>query len=323
MSSILIRDGAVVTLDPQSTVHEPGYVFVDGNRIAATGTGTAPDEIVYRAGEIVEARGKAVIPGMVNAHLHTFQSFVRGVADDRPLMRWLIDVCRPVGGAMTADDIRLAGLVALVENLHGGVTSVIDHAYTHSDPANEDTMCQVAREMGMRYLLARGCADTNVNPATRETPGRMIAEMERLHAAWHGEADGRIGVEFGPTAIWSNTEDALRRIGAAAGRLGLGIHIHLGETEDELNDALRDRGMRPVEWLANVGLLGPRTQLAHGIWFSDRDIELVAASGATVVFCPASNAYLASGICRVPRCALPASPWRWAPTARRATTAWK
>ena len=301
MSGILIENGTIVTVDDAGQVFDPGYLFIEGDRIGDVGAGQPPDALRARADTIVDASLMAVMPGMVNAHTHLFQTFIRGLADDKPLLEWLEAAIWPVAQALTPEEAYLAALLGLVENLRGGATAVIDHQYIHTDPANDDGVCRAAEETGVRFLLARGWADVDYHPAFMETPERIVAETTRLYETWHGRADGRIRVEFGPLIPWGCSDDTMRQTYALARSWGVGTHIHVAETKAEVDINLEKRGNRHIEWLAGLDVLGPDVQLVHSVWLEDNEIDLIAERGAVVVHCPVSNMYLASGIARVPR----------------------
>jgi 5-methylthioadenosine/S-adenosylhomocysteine deaminase len=300
MTSILIENGAVVTVDDAQRVYNPGYVLVREDRIAAVGSGAAPAELRASADEVIDATRMAVIPGMVNAHTHLFQTFIRGLADDKPLLDWLKAAIWPVARCLTEEDAYLAALLGLVENIRGGATSVIDHQYIHTEPGNDDGVFRAAEQSGVRFLNARGWADMNYHPAFMESPDKIDAEMARLRDRWHGAADGRLRLEFGPLIPWGCSDATMLRTRALAAEWGMGTHIHVAETRAEIDMELASRGMRHVEWLQSLGALGPDVQLVHSVWLSDAEIDLVEQSGAVIVHCPVSNMYLASGVARVP-----------------------
>ncbi|MBX7234085.1 MAG: amidohydrolase [Caldilineales bacterium] len=299
MSTLLIENGAILTLDDAQHLLNPGYLLIEDDRIAAMGQGDAPASL-RRADAIIDARLMAVMPGMVNAHTHLFQTFIRGLADDKPLLEWLKAAIWPVAQALTAEEAYVAALVGLVENLRGGATAVIDHQYIHTEPGNDDGVCQAAEEVGIRFLLARGWADVDYHPTLMETPDRIVAETERLRQTWHGRDGGRIRVEFGPLIPWGCTDETMLRTQRISDGWQAGTHIHVAETQTEVAINLDKRGNRHIEWLAELGVLGPGMQLVHSVWLSDHEIDLIAQSGAVVVHCPVSNMYLASGVARVP-----------------------
>ncbi len=299
MSSILIKNGAVVTVDETNHVYKTGYVFIEDDLITAIGAGEAPSQ--YRKADIViDAALMAVMPGIVNAHTHLFQTFIRGLADDKPLIDWLKAAIWPVAQALTEEEAYVAAMVGMVENIRGGATSVIDHQYIHTEPGNDDGVCRAADEAGLRFLLARGWTDQDYHPAFMEEQEQIIRETTRLRKKWEINGNGRIRVEFGPLIPWGCTEDTMRRTHDISRGWGAGTHIHVAETKNEVDINLEKRGNRHIEWLAEIGVLGPQMQLVHSIWLDDNEIELVAKHNAIVVHCPVSNMYLASGVARVP-----------------------
>ena len=179
MTTTLIENGAVVTVDDRQQVLNPGYVLIEDDHIAAVGAGEAPANM-RKADTLIDASLMAVMPGMVNAHSHLFQSFIRGLADDKPLLEWLKAAIWPVAQALTEEEAYVAAMVGLVENLRGGATTVVDHQYIHTDPRNDDGVCRAAEELGIRFMLARGWADQDYHPAFMETPDQIVAETRRL-----------------------------------------------------------------------------------------------------------------------------------------------
>ena len=299
MTSILIQNGVIITLDDSQSVFGPGYMLIEDDRIAEIGAGEPPSHL-RKADTLIDASLMAVMPGMVNAHTHLFQTFIRGLADDKPLLDWLKSAIWPVARALTREDAYIAAQVGLIENLRGGATTVIDHQYVHTDPGNDDAVCQAAEEMGVRFMLARGWADQDYHPAFMETPDQIIAETTRLHDTWQGAGNGRIQVEFAPLIPWGCSDATMLRTQRISQQWGAGTQIHVAETRTEVAINLEKRGNRHIEWLDQLGVLGPGYQLVHSVWLDDHDLDLVAASGATVVHCPVSNMYLASGVARIP-----------------------
>ncbi len=299
MSTILIKNGTIVTINNQKQVHHPGYVFIRNNIIEAVGEGEAPHDF-HKADKIIDATYMAVMPGMVNAHTHLFQTFIRGLADDKPLLDWLKTAIWPVAQAMNEEEAYMAAMVGFIENLRGGVTSVVDHQYIHADPQNDDGVCRAADETGVRFLLARGWADMNYHPTLMETPERIIAETQRLRDKWQINGNGLTRVEFAPLIPWGCSDETMLQTYQLTRNWGAGMHIHVAETQAEIDMNLETRGNRHIEWLAELGVLGPHMQLVHSVWLQDHEIELIAEHNAIVVHCPVSNMYLASGVARIP-----------------------
>lgn len=294
----LIENGSILTMDKLNTIHTPGWVWVENDRISAVGGGQPPTALADRAERVIDATHLAVLPGLVNAHTHLSQTFMRGLGDDKPLLDWLKQVMWPLQAAMTPAEMRLAALLGLVENLRCGVTAVGQHHKITTSPAHVDAAAEAAEVVGLRLQLARGWVDLG---SGAEPPEMIVAEMARLRECWHGQAEGRITVAFGPMAAWRCSDETMRRTWALACKWGLRTHIHVAEARAEIELMRQRNGLGHIEWLHSLGVLGPEMQLVHCVWVSEAEIELLAESGAVVVHCPVSNMYLASGIAPVRR----------------------
>lgn len=289
---ILIQNGSIITMDPDNNIYTPGWVLVERDRIEAIGAGQPPVELAARAERVIDATHLAVLPGLLNAHTHLSQTFMRGLGDDKSLLDWLKQIMWPLQAAMTPAEMRLAALLGLVENLRCGVTTVGQHHKITTSPAHVDAAAEAAEIVGLRMQLARGWVDLG---SGSEAPESILAEMARLRQQWHGQAGGRITVAFGPMAAWRCSDETMRRSVALAREWGLRTHIHVAEARAEIELMQQRNGLGHIEWLHSLNVLGPEMQLVHCVWVNEAEIELMAASGALVVHCPTSNMYLASG----------------------------
>lgn len=285
-------------MDDQNAIHSPGWVSVEGDRIAGVGPGEPPHDVIAQAARVIEASHMALLPGLINGHTHLSQTFLRGLADDKPLLQWLKQVIWPAQAAMSPEEMRLASLLGLVENLHCGVSAVVQHHKITQSRAHIEAAAQAAQAVGLRMLLARAWVDLG---AGAEPPDAIVADVTALYQGWHGAADDRIGIAFGPLAPWRCSDETMRRTVHLAREWGISTHIHIAETQDEIEMLRQRTGMRHVEWLHSLGLLGPDIQLVHCVWLDDRELDLIADSGAVIVHCPVSNMYLASGVAPVPK----------------------
>ncbi|HXV42366.1 MAG TPA: amidohydrolase [Anaerolineae bacterium] len=289
---LLIQNGSVLTMDKRDTIYTPGWVWIEQDRIGAVGAGQPPVDFLARAKRVIDATHLAVLPGLINAHTHLSQTFMRGLGDDKPLLDWLKQVMWPLQAAMTPAEMRLAALLGLVENLRCGATAVGQHHKIITSSAHVDAAAEAAETVGLRMQLARGWVDLGTNA---ESPEAILAEMSRLRERWHGQAEGRITVAFGPLAAWRCSDESMRRTFALAREWGMRTHIHVAEAKDEIELMRQRNGLGHIEWLHALGLLGPEMQLVHCVWVSEAEIDLIAESRSVVVHCPVSNMYLASG----------------------------
>jgi 5-methylthioadenosine/S-adenosylhomocysteine deaminase len=296
----LIQNGAVVTLNNARHYFNPGYVVIEDDRILLVQSGSPSVEILNGVGEVINASNKLVMPGIINAHTHLFQTFIRGLGDGKPLQDWLQACIWPVGSRMGTYEAKLSGMLGLVENIHSGVTAVIDNQYIHNTLDTDDTFCQVAVDLGVRYLLARGYADRNYHPAFLESCDQILERVGALVEQWNIHPSGRIRVELGPLSKQRVTNQTLQRTWKAAKEWGVGMHIHTSETRLQTNFCLEEENLRTVDWMDSIGCLDESTQLVHCVWLDDREIDLIASRNAKVVHCAVSNMYLASGVARIP-----------------------
>ena len=297
MAGLLIENGILLTVNSSNDVFSNGYLFIQEDLITAVAEGKAPHTIRSQAGEIIDAAGQIVMPGLVNSHVHLFQTLIRGLSDNRPLIPWLEEVAFPIYEKMEPEHVFAAVKMGIVENIRGGATSVIDNFTVRQSPAGYDAVFRAAKNTGIRYKMARGYSDTGYPSPLMETGDEIIESTQRLLADWCSEPDSRLRIDFSPNVVWSTTKDTLVRIARLSQDWGIGIHIHTAEDDQENVICLERNGVRQVAWLHQMGVLGPRTQLAHGIWINAEEIELIAASGAVVVHNPVSNMFIATGIC--------------------------
>lgn len=291
MKRILIRDGVVLADDGWI---EPGYVWVEGEQIVEVASGLPSSQHIERATEVIDASHCAVMPGLVNAHTHLSQTFMRGLAGGRSLLSWLRELVWPLQGALTPEDMRLAALLGLVENLRGGVTQVVDHHKVTTTPAHTDIVCETALTVGPRVTVARAWSDKGTNAEPVES---ILAELERLFRQWQGES--RLQIANGPLALWRCSAETLRRTHEMAQTYDSFTHFHVSENQDELRMSLNETGLRPVNWLDDIGVLGHDTQVVHAVWVDEAEVELLARKDVPVIHCPVSNAVLGSGIAPV------------------------
>jgi 5-methylthioadenosine/S-adenosylhomocysteine deaminase len=299
MKGLLIRNGALITVNDQNDTFERGYVLIEGDRISALGEGQPPDEVIRKAGEVIDAAGLLVMPGMVNGHVHLQQTLVRGMSDDEGVLPWVFNVAFPVYMNMSDEEIYLAELIGLVENLRGGATAVTNNLTVRASATAFDACLRAGKDSGMRYKLARGFNERGVPDALIERQQDILDDMTRLVETYHNSEKGRLRVDFNPHSPALVTGDTLMRAYEMTQQWGNGIHLHTAESVPEITDFSAEHGLRQVEWLHSMGILGPHFQLAHSVHLDAHEIELVAETGACIVHNPVSNAFTGAGIAPV------------------------
>ena len=256
-------------------------IHVRGDKISKITQG-AVDEA-----NVIDGRGKFATPGLVNAHTHASMTLLRSYSDDKALMDWLQKDIWPIEDKMTRQDIYWGAALAAVEMIRGGTTAFADMY----GPCMEE-VAKVVDESGLRGSLSQGLISF-VNG------DKKLASNIELYKNFHGAADGRITVMFGPHAIYTCPPDYLKKVSAEAQKLGAEIHMHMNETQTEIDDCLKNYGKRPFEVVAETGLFDNGTLAAHCVYLSDAEIEIIKRKKIRVAHNPGSNMKLASGIAPV------------------------
>ena len=258
---------------------ETANIFVSGDKISKITQGEVDGE------KIIDGKNKFATPGLVNAHTHASMTLLRSFSDDKALMDWLQKDIWPVEDKMTRKDIYWGAAAAAVEMIRGGTTAFADMY----GPCM-DEVAKVVDESGMRGSLSQGLISF-VNGE------KKLAANVELYKNFHGAADGRITVMFGPHAIYTCPPDYLKKVAAEAQKLGAEIHMHMNETQTEIDDCLKAYGKRPFEVVNETGLFELGTLAAHCVWLSDEEIEIIKQKKIRVAHNHGSNMKLASGIC--------------------------
>jgi 8-oxoguanine deaminase len=304
----LIRDARLVaTMDDARRRIPGGYVVVDGDTIAEVGAGDPPPSV--HAGRTIDARGKVVLPGLVNTHHHLPQTLTRNVprVQEAPLFTWLTELYEVWRGT-TADAVDAAARVGLGELLLTGCTTTTDHLYLF--PRGEERLIDVeiaaARDLGIRFQPTRGSMSRGKSLGglppddVVQDEETILADSGRLIREHHDPRPGAMTrIALAPCSPFSVTDDLMRRTAALARENGVRLHTHLAETLDEDAYCLEMYGCRPVEYLRRLGWLGSDVWLAHCVHVSADEARLFGETGTGVAHCPSSNFRLGSGIAPV------------------------
>jgi len=304
MESILVEHGIVVTLDSHRRVIPDGAVMIEGSRIIDVGR-TSELLSKYTPEQRIDASRKLLIPGLIDCHVHLAQALIRGCADDVALIDWLGKYVWPLQGNYDAEDGRVSAELCMIEMIKSGTTSFIE-AMLHTR-YGFDGIAKSLEKSGMRGSLSKTIMDTPAYGRKQmmytgmiEDGDKSLGETIQMFDRWNGKADGRISVWFGPRSLGACSKPLYEKIAEEAAKRKAGITMHLCEIQEDVKYALRKFKKRPVAFANEVGLLTPRTTLAHAIWLTDRDIATLSKTGTTIAHCPSSNTKLASGIARVP-----------------------
>ncbi len=284
---LIVTHALVVTVDAADSVIADGAVAVDGGRIVRVGTAEA---VGRDARALVDARGMLLMPGLVNTHCHAADSLFRGLIEDLPLEPWLKLVWRAEGAILTPATVRLGATLGLAELLLGGVTTTMDF-FWHPEQG-----VAAARALGVR--IATGGMFFDGPAVDGVAPGERLAEAAAFFDAYAGADDVLPGCfPHGTYTVGPESLVAAKRLAEERGGL---FSVHAAETRAERETIEGRYGRSVIRHLDALGVLDPRTVLAHCVWLDDEEIEILARTGASVAHNPMSNLKLASGIARVP-----------------------
>jgi 5-methylthioadenosine/S-adenosylhomocysteine deaminase len=282
----LILKGAQILVDSETTISQ-GAVAIAGGKIQAVGSAQSI-ESEWQAKEVRDLGNVMIMPGLVNAHTHVPMTFLRGFADDLPLMEWLNNHVFPVEHHLTKEIVALGARWGMYEMMRTGTTALVD-SYLH-----EESVLSTADQMGMRCIGGE---------ALYAFPSPAYGNLDEAMDLYRDQArryQGRVQVALMPHSVYTTSDEILRRCVEVSEELDIMIHIHLSESAKEVEDSekLHD-GLRPVAYAESLGFLSERTFLAHMVDLEDEEIKLVAQRGAQVIHNPVSNLKLASGIAEV------------------------
>ena len=280
----LLHAACIVTQDEQRRVIEKASLAIDKGLVAAVGP-TAEITQNWQSGNTLHLENMLVLPGLVNAHTHAAMTFLRGLADDMPLMDWLNQSIFPVEQKLTPEMVRLGSLLGYAEMLRTGTTACVD-MYLF-----EESVFEAAETAGLRCLGGEAVfafpSAAFPGPEAALDATRALAEKYRDH--------DRLRVAVNPHSVYTTTPEILTACRDLAQELALPLHIHLAETPSETQICLSAQSKRPTEYCRSLGLLDVPCTLAHVVDVTSAELDLLARQRAVVAHNPSSNMKLASG----------------------------
>jgi 8-oxoguanine deaminase len=302
-SRLVIEGCAVATVSGDE--YALGHLVIDGDRIVAVGDGPAPEE--YRDVSRVDGSGCLATPGLVNCHHHLYQWATRGLAQQATLFEWLVELY-PIWAHIDAEIERSAARAGLASLAGSGCTTTTDHHYVFPRGAGDLLAVEVeaAREIGLRFHPCRGSMDLGRSRGglppdeVVEDRDEILASSEEAIDRFHDPSPGSmLRIAIAPCSPFSVTRSLMAEAAELARKKGVRLHTHLAETRDEEVFCLEQFGVRPVEYLEDLGWLGDDVWLAHCVHLDEREIRRFGETETGVAHCPSSNARLGAGIAPV------------------------
>lgn len=292
--AVVVRGGTVVPLDRTRRSFAGSVSTVDGRVAAVSESVETP-----LGAEVIDATDALVLPGFVQAHVHVVQSLVRNHAEGLALLPWLKQRIWPYEAALSREEVGAAARLGIAELLSGGTTTALDMGTAH----HQDAVFEAAEALGIRLASGKCHMDTGdgVPSGLLEDTDESLAEAERLGARWHRAAGGRLRYAVAPRFVLSCSPELMAGAVALARGHGYLLHTHASENPVETAFVRELSGKGNVAFLADLGVGGRDSVLAHCVHLDDDEVDLLAAAGTGVAHCPGANLKLASGIADLPR----------------------
>jgi 5-methylthioadenosine/S-adenosylhomocysteine deaminase len=287
---LIVSGGIVVTMDGARAIVRDGSVAVKGDAIVAVGP-RAEVESRYKSAQMIDARGRLVLPGFINGHTHVPMTLFRGLHDDVTLQEWLYKYIFPAEAKNVNEDfVRWGTKLAAAEQIRAGVTTFADMYYF------EDAVAEETKAAGMRGVLGETFIDF---PAPdNKSEAEMVAYTEKFLKRWQGDA--LIHAAAAPHSIYTCSKKTIQDAAALAEKYHAPLLMHVAEMKKEWEDSEKANGMSPVQYLEKIGVLGPELVAAHCIFVDEADRKLLADRQVGCVHNPSSNMMIASGVSPVP-----------------------
>ncbi len=305
MTTLLVRHAdLLLTMDNVRRRIPDGALFVRDNVIEAGGPTV---ELPSRADSVIEARGKIVLPGLINTHHHLYQTLTRAVpaAQNANLFNWL-KTLYPIWAGLTSEAVYVSALVGMAELVLSGCTTASDHLYIFPNDARIDDEIRAAQEIGLRFHASRGSMSLGESQGGLPPDGvvededHILRDTQRAIETHHeAQRYGMIRIVVAPCSPFSVTPDLMRESADLARSYSVQLHTHLAETLDEEQFCLAQFGHRPVGYADQLGWVGDDVWYAHGVHVNAPEIQVLSRTGTGVCHCPSSNMRLASGIAPV------------------------
>ncbi|HEX4672536.1 MAG TPA: 8-oxoguanine deaminase [Solirubrobacteraceae bacterium] len=305
----MIEGCAIATVDAAGTEYRDGHIVTEDERIVAIGEGSAPDGVDGSESRRIDGRGRLATPGLVNCHHHLYQWATRGLAQQATLFEWLVELY-PAWALIDAETCWAAARAGLAALAHSGCSASTDHHYVFPRDAGDLLEVEIgaAASVGLRFHPCRGSMDLGRSDGGLP-PDEVVEDRDAILAAseaainrFHDPTRGAmVRIALAPCSPFSVTRGLMTDAAELARDRGVRLHTHLAETLDEERFCQERFGVRPVDYLDELGWLGDDVWLAHCVHLDDAEIARFGATGTGVAHCPNSNARLGAGIAPVAR----------------------
>jgi len=298
----VIENCAIATVDAAGTEHADGHIVIDDGRITAIGGGGGPE-----AQTRIDGSGCLATPGLVNCHHHLYQWSTRGLFQQATLFEWLTG-SYPIWAHVDEEIERAAARAGLAALTLSGCTTTMDHHYVFPHNAGDLLAVEIeaARDLHVRFHATRGSMDLGKSQGglppdviTEDRDEILQASADAIDRHHDTSPDAMTRIALAPCSPFSSTQELMHETAEFARKRGVRLHTHMAETKDEEEFCLELFGVRPVEYLEQLGWLGDDVWLAHCVHLDEREVRRFGETATGVAHCPSSNARLGAGIAPV------------------------
>lgn len=285
-ASTLIQNCTILPMTDKNIIKN-GVIAIKNRKIIYVGNQATAPKITTE--KIIDAQDKLAMPGLINCHTHLAMTLFRGIAEDQPLNTWLTETIWSLEAKLQPKDVYNGALLGCLEMTKTGTTTFADMYY------HEDQVAKAVEKAGLRAVLTQGTIEVG-DPEIGE---KTLKNSINFATRYHGYANGRVTTRLGPHAVYTCSPELLTEVRETASKLHLGIHIHLAESREMVNQVKQKYGFTEVELLKKIGFLGPDVLAAHCIHLTDKEMRLLATHDVKVAHNPVANMKLAQGTAKI------------------------
>lgn len=295
MKQILIKNAYIISMNPNREIFNNGSILIEGNLIKAIGK--IEESLITNETEVYDAKGKFILPGFINTHVHLSQQLGRGVADDVDLLTWLRERVWPYESSFDYEDSLISSTACCAEMIKSGVTTFLEAGGQYVE-----AMVEAVKNTGLRAGLSKSVMDEGIGLPNNwvKTADEEINYQKELFDKYHNSCNERVKIWFGLRTIFNNSDELIIKTKKLADKLNTGIHMHIAEIAAENEYVKNNRGNSTVEHLHKLGALGENLLAVHTVWLTDREIDLFKLYNVKVSHNPAAAMKVVLGFARIP-----------------------